>query len=91
MWTVENKWTQNNELKPNFNKVRKELEMDNQLVENFLKEVTIMRNFNHPNVLSLFDVSVHNNKPCALLPLMINGDLKKYLQKHNSVSEKFLL
>ena len=47
------------------------IEINNQVIETFLQEVVIMRQFKHPNVLSLIGVSVHDNKPCALLPLMI--------------------
>ena len=61
-------------------------EYDNQMIETFLEEVIIMRQFNHPNVLSLVGVSVHNNKPCAVLPLMVNGDVRKFLLKNGEVS-----
>ena len=59
--------------------------MNNKVVEEFLQEALIMKQFNHLNVLSLLGVSVHNDKPCAILPLMINGDLNSYL-KNNDVS-----
>ena len=60
--------------------------MNNQVVEDFLQESVIMKQFNHPNVLSLIGVSVHNDKPCIILPLMSNGDLYRYLKKHEKVS-----
>ena len=60
--------------------------MNNQVIEDFLQEATIMRQFNHPNILSMFGVSVHNDKPCVIMPLMSNGDLKNYLKYNGSVS-----
>ena len=60
--------------------------MNNQVIEDFLQEATIMRQFNHPNILSMFGVSVHNDKPCVIMPLMSNGDLKNYLKHNSSVS-----
>ena len=81
VWTAENKWTSNNELKADFKKIRKEIKVTNQVVEDFLQEATILMKFNHPNVLTLIGVSIHNNKPCVILPLMSNGDLKNYLKK----------
>ena len=60
--------------------------MKNQVIEEFLREATIMRQFTHPNVLSMFGISVHNDKPCVIMPLMSNGDLRNYLRKNSSVS-----
>ena len=62
--------------------------MEDQVVEDFLNEAMIMRKFNHPNVLSLIGVTVHDNKPSVILPLMENGNLKKFLNSHQSVSER---
>lgn len=62
-----------------------ELEMNNQVVEDFLQEAIIMGQFNHPNVLSLIGVSTNNDKPSVVMPLMRNGDLKKYLNANISV------
>ena len=86
VWTAENKWTSNNELKADFKKIRKEIKVTNQVVEDFLQEAAILIKFSHPNVLTLIGVSVHNNKPCVILPLMSNGDLKNYLKNNISVS-----
>ena len=66
------------------------IEIDNQVIEAFLQEVVIMRQFNHPNILSLIGVSVHNNKPCALLPLMTNKDVNSFLKRNREVSIFFL-
>ena len=86
VWTAENKWTSNNELKVGFKKIRKEIKITNQVVEDFLHEAMIMRKFNHPNILKLIGVSTHNDKPCVILPLMNHGDLKGYLKNNISVS-----
>ena len=87
VWAVENKWNTEHQLKAHFYKVRQEMETNNQTIEDFLHEASIMRQFDHPNVLSIYGVSLHNDKPCVLLPLMPNGDLQKYLKDHNSVSQ----
>lgn len=39
-----------------------------------------MKQFSHPNVLSLIGVSIDNeNIPAMILPYMKNGDVKAYL------------
>ena len=65
------------------------IEINNQVIETFLQEVVIMRQFNHPNVLSLIGVSVHDNKPCALLPLMANKNVKSFLKRNHEASRVF--
>ena len=86
MWKIERKLTDNNELKANIYRERTMIEINNQVTETFLQEVIIMRQFNHPNVLSLIGVSVHDNKLCALLPLMTNKDTKSFLRRNKEVS-----
>ena len=66
--------------------MNEEADLNNEMIEEFLQESVIMRQLDHPNVLSLFGVSVHNNKPCVILPLMVNGDLRNYLRSSGSVS-----
>ena len=60
-------------------------DLHTQAVDDFFIESLIMRRFNHPNVLRLIGVSVHNDIPCAILPLMINGDLKSYVKNNYAV------
>ena len=57
-----------------------------KLFEDFLREASVMRQLNHSSVLCMFGVSIHNNLPCVILPLMSNGDLKNYLVSHKTVS-----
>ena len=45
-------------------------------VGRFLQEAVIMKQVDHTNVLSMIGLSVHEDKPCVLLPYMSNGDLK---------------
>ena len=52
------------------------------MIQDFLQEALMMKNFKHPNVLSLIGISIHEEKPCALMPLMSNGDLKIFLIHH---------
>ncbi len=49
-------------MKAHFYKERKEIETNNQTIEDFLHEASIMRQFDHPNVLSIYGVSVHKEK-----------------------------
>ena len=65
-----------------------QVELENKIIHEFLMEAIIMKMFNHPNVLKTFGVSVYEEKPCIILPLMSNGDLKKYLIANKSVSKK---
>ena len=67
-----------------------QIKLNNQTIENFLQEIIMMRQFSHPNVMSLMEISVQNSKPCALLPLMSHGDIESFLQRNGKVS-KFLL
>ncbi len=67
-----------------------QLQIDNQVVTNFLQELVLMKDFNHPNVLGIIGISVNDNRPCAILPLMSNGDLKTYLRKNKSVRTFFV-
>lgn len=45
-----------------------------------------MRQFNHPNVLSLTGVSVYDDVVCVVMPFMSNGDLKTYMRKKHEVN-----
>ena len=53
--------------------------------DEFLRKAIIMKQFNHPNVLSLLGVSVYEDIPCVILPFMSNGDLKTYMRKNPEV------
>ncbi len=55
------------------------------MVEDFLREVLVMRQLSHPNVMKLLGVTVHEKKPCIILPLMMT-DLRTYLKQHKLVS-----
>ena len=68
IWKIERKLTNTKEVKANIYKERTMVELNNEVIENFLQKVVIMRQFDHPNVLSLIGISIHNNKPCAILP-----------------------
>ena len=78
---IERKEANIKELRANIYKERTMIKLNNQVIENFLQEIVIMRQFDHPNVLSLIGISVHNNNSCAILPLMTNKDLK-LVSKH---------
>ncbi len=61
------------------------VELDDYMVEEFLNEIIIMRKFKHPNVMKLLGVTVHDDKPCIVLPLMMTN-LKCYLRQNSVAS-----
>ncbi len=67
-----------------------EVELDSEKVEKFLQEVVVMRKFHHPNVMKLLGVTVQDDKPCIILPLMMT-DLKHYLKDKQLVSTSIVL
>ena len=51
------------------------------MVELFLREAVMMKDFSHPHVLSLIGISFDDDSsPMVILPFMSNGDLKQYIQ-----------
>ena len=52
----------------------------------FLSEATLMKDFNHPNVLSLLGLVINYNKPHVVLPFMQHGDLKSYIKAPSRVN-----
>ncbi len=52
----------------------------------FLEEATLMKDFDHPNVLNLIGVVLKEGRPFVLLPLMEHGDLRNYLLNPSNVS-----
>ena len=52
------------------------------MIQEFLEEALMMSNFDHPNILSLIGISLHEEKPCTLIPFVSNGDLKAFLRHH---------
>ena len=44
-----------------------------------------MREFNHPNVLSLIGIAMKGTQPLVILPFMANGDLKTYIREPSRV------
>ena len=62
------------------------MKLETTEIEDFLREALVMRQFDHPNVLSSLGVSVHDEKACVVLPLMSNGDLRTFLIQQHFVS-----
>ncbi len=94
-WEFKREWTKESEqkapeLRAKFYKVREAVEMSSIVIDEFLQEAVTMRQFNHPNVLPLIGVSVHQKNPCLLMPLMPLGNLRNYLLKHRKVCFGFL-
>lgn len=52
----------------------------------FLQEATLMREFNHPNVLSLVGIVYDEESiPMVILPFMEHGDVKSLIRKDDKV------
>ena len=61
-------------------------DLDQKMVENFVQEGIIMKNFNHPHVLSLLGLCLGFRKePMVILPFMANGDLRTYVKDKSRV------
>ena len=57
-------------------------------VDNFIKEALLMKDFDHPNVLSLIGVVMSNEQvPMVITPYMAKGDLKHVLRDVNEVGD----
>ena len=59
-------------------------------VQEFLEEATIMKDFEHENVLSLIGVVIKNNKPHVVLPFMQYGDLLNFVGNERNVLYMYL-
>ena len=61
-------------------------DMSKDDLENFLKEGTIMMDFQHENILSLVGVVwEEGERPLVVLPYMENGDMQSLLKKPSMV------
>ena len=52
----------------------------------FIEEATMMMEFQHENVLTIYGVMIKEDKPFVILPFMENGDLHSYLVQPSNVS-----
>ena len=60
---------------------------DAQAVDSFLKEAILMKDFDHPNVLSLIGVAMNEEQmPMVITPYMAKGDLKHVLRDEKEVT-----
>lgn len=62
-------------------------DLDQKMVENFVQEGIIMKNFNHPHVLSLLGLCLgYRKEPMVILPFMANGDLRTFVKDKSRVN-----
>ena len=54
-------------------------------VTSFIEEATILREFSHDNLVPVVGVSIINNSPYIITPLMENGDLRTFLRRDDTV------
>ncbi|XP_074273351.1 serine/threonine-protein kinase ATG1a [Silene latifolia] len=57
------------------------------LNDNLLKEIQILRNVNHPNIIRLFDAIETEERIFLVLEYCDGGDLGEYIHRHGRVSE----
>jgi len=58
------------------------------MVELFLREAVIMKDFRHRNVLRVVGVSFEaDGSPMVVLPYMANADLRQYIMNPSLVSQ----
>ena len=57
-----------------------------EVLQSFLQESVVMKNFDHPNVLHILGVGLDpdNGLPFIVLPFMANGNLQLYLKSKRS-------
>jgi len=55
-------------------------------VRRFIDEALRMKEFDHPNVLSLIGVALDFDSPLVVLPFMRHGDLLSYIRNEAHVS-----
>jgi len=61
---------------------------ENDMVELFLREAVIMKDFDHVNVLRIVGVSFETDgSPMVVLPYMANADLRHYILNPSLVSK----
>ena len=61
-----------------------------EILESFIHESVLMKNFDHPNVLHILGVGLDpdNGLPFIVLPFMVNGNLQMYLKsKRQKITE----
>lgn len=53
---------------------------ESEMIEPFLNEAVIMREFQHVNVLNIIGITFDpDGSPMVILPFMANGDLRQYV------------
>ena len=50
--------------------------------DRLLKEVLLMLNFKHPNVMSLIGLSFVEETPLVIMPFMSKGNVLAYVREH---------
>jgi len=62
--------------------------LNKKLTENLESEISIMRNFKHPNIVELSDIKKSDRNIYLVLEYCEAGDLHKYIRSQTKLSEK---
>ncbi len=57
------------------------LNNDEEQTRKFLDEVSMLKNLQHKNILTMEGISKINGQYCIILPYMANGDLRTFLRR----------
>ncbi|CAD8210364.1 unnamed protein product [Paramecium pentaurelia] len=61
---------------------------DQQMIENFKQEMSIMKEFNHPNIVKLLDFQMDPQQNIVVFDYCEGGDLSKFLDKKGSMLDE---
>jgi len=86
-------WFAKNEIgKPAAVKIlRKELSLNQDIVDRFKNEAKIMLKLDHPNIRQVYDYSTINDQPCIIMEYLEGSDLKQLLIQGHKFNEEFLV
>ncbi len=52
-----------------------------EITKQFLKEATLLQQFNHKNIMSLIGIAKLKGQYVTVVPYMANGDVRKYVKE----------
>lgn len=71
--------------------LREQLAIDDDYREGFLREARLAAQLTHPNIVTIFDVGISDDKPYIAMELMEGATLEDVLKKHAKLSLNVVL